>query len=144
MSTRLVMSALALLVLVVPFHTGAAQVRSPLVEKMPRIEHPDPRPDISAARVLVPQRFREGDVAQAYALAREIPAVLDGIYSYCHSGRSLLSCFESDWGARCSYCRTIVRRVYALHRAQRSLAYIRRWHVEPVPGVDSPAPRPAR
>ncbi|MGH7675448.1 MAG: CYCXC family (seleno)protein, partial [Gemmatimonadales bacterium] len=46
---------------------------------------------------------------EAYAAARRLPAVLDGLYCYCdcalHSGhRSLLTCFESEHGAYCDIC----------------------------------------
>lgn len=72
--------------------------------------HPDPRPGVTAAHVLpssaVPRTI--GSV-EAYAAARAIPQVLDGLYCHCdcakHSGhRSLLTCFESDHGAYCDIC----------------------------------------
>jgi hypothetical protein len=73
-------------------------------------QHPDPRPGITAGGVLpapaVPHTI--GSV-EAYAAARQVPEVLDGLYCYCdcsrHAGhRSLLTCFESDHGAWCDIC----------------------------------------
>ena len=72
--------------------------------------HPDPRPGITADAVLraaaVP---RTPCAAEAYAAARAVPHVLDGLYCHCdcaeHSGhRSLLTCFESEHGAFCDIC----------------------------------------
>jgi hypothetical protein len=73
-------------------------------------EHPTPRDGVTAERVLrtvaVP---RTPGAIEAYAAARRVPAVLDGVYCYCdcskHSGhRSLLTCFESEHGAYCDIC----------------------------------------
>lgn len=72
--------------------------------------HPDPRPGITAERVLVAGQFpRTPGAAEAYAAARAVPQVLDGAYCHCdcskHAGhRSLLTCFESDHGAYCDIC----------------------------------------
>jgi hypothetical protein len=72
--------------------------------------HPDPRPGITAERVLpdvaVP---RTPGSTEAYAAARAAAATLDGVYCHCdcskHSGhRSLLTCFESEHGAYCDIC----------------------------------------
>lgn len=72
--------------------------------------HPDPRPGITAERVLpdvaVP---RTPGSIEAYAAARAAAATLDGVYCHCdcskHSGhRSLLTCFESEHGAYCDIC----------------------------------------
>lgn len=72
--------------------------------------HPDPRPGITADKVLTGAAFpRTIGAVEAYAAARSAPAVLDGIYCHCdcsqHAGhRSLLTCFESDHGAYCDIC----------------------------------------
>lgn len=72
--------------------------------------HPDPRPDVTAAAVLPdPAIPRTPGALEAYAAARAVPGVLDGLYCHCdcskHSGhRSLLTCFESDHGAFCDIC----------------------------------------
>jgi hypothetical protein len=72
--------------------------------------HPDPRPGVTAAGVLAPAAVpRTVGSVEAYAAARRVPGVLDGLYCYCdcsrHAGhRSLLTCFESDHGAWCDVC----------------------------------------
>ena len=72
--------------------------------------HPDPRPGITAEKVL-PDAFIPHNVGatDAYAAARRSAATLDGVYCHCdcskHSGhRSLLTCFESTHGAYCDIC----------------------------------------
>ena len=72
--------------------------------------HPDPRPGVTAERVLPPSLvLNTPGAADAYAAARSAPRVLDGVHCYCecakHFGhRSLLTCFESDHGAQCDIC----------------------------------------
>jgi uncharacterized protein with PCYCGC motif len=72
--------------------------------------HPDPRPGITAERVLTgPAVPRTPGAAEAYAAARAAPQVLDGTYCHCDCSkharhRSLLTCFESDHGAHCDIC----------------------------------------
>ena len=72
--------------------------------------HPDPRPGVTAERVVPPSLVpNTPGAAGAYAAARSAPQVLDGVYCHCdcskHAGhRSLLTCFESDHGARCDIC----------------------------------------
>ncbi|HXF96446.1 MAG TPA: PCYCGC motif-containing (lipo)protein [Gemmatimonadales bacterium] len=72
--------------------------------------HPDPRPGITAERVLAPGAVpRTPGAAEGYAAARAAPQALDGTYCHCdcarHSGhRSLLTCFESEHGAYCDIC----------------------------------------
>lgn len=72
--------------------------------------HPDPRPGITAATILPdPAIPRTPGALEAYAAARAVPNVLDGLYCHCdcskHSNhRSLLTCFESDHGAYCDIC----------------------------------------
>ena len=92
--------------------------------------HPDPRPGITAANVLpddkVDDRHRD-----AYAAAREIPGVLDGIYCHCdcadrHSNlRSLLSCYETEMPMSCGVCSGEARTALRLHRQGKSLDEIR-------------------
>jgi len=46
---------------------------------------------------------------EAYQAARRVPQVLDGLYCHCNCSksfghRSLLTCFESEHGARCDIC----------------------------------------
>lgn len=72
--------------------------------------HPDPRPGITAERVLPASFLPEGrGVIEAYAAARNAPQILDGLYCHCQCARnfghrSLLTCFESDHGSRCDIC----------------------------------------
>jgi len=72
--------------------------------------HPDPRPGVTADRVLPPLAVpNTPTAAEAYAAARGAPAVLDGIYCHCNCSRtvghrSLLTCFESEHGASCDIC----------------------------------------
>ena len=72
--------------------------------------HPEPRPGVTAERVLPPSAVpNTPGAAAAYAAARGGPHVLDGVHCYCecakHSGhRSLLTCFESEHGSHCDIC----------------------------------------
>jgi hypothetical protein len=72
--------------------------------------HPDPRPGITADRVLTDAAIpHTPGSAEAYAAARAAAGTLDGVYCHCdcskHSGhRSLLTCFESEHGAYCDIC----------------------------------------
>jgi Protein of unknown function with PCYCGC motif len=72
--------------------------------------HPNPRPGITAEKVLPNAAIpRNPGALDAYAAARSAPQVLDGVYCHCdcskHSGhRSLLTCFESEHGAHCDIC----------------------------------------
>ena len=74
------------------------------------VVHPEPRPGITAERVLPPSLVpMASGAAEAYAAARQAPQLLDGVYCHCHCSRhaghrSLLTCFESDHGARCDIC----------------------------------------
>jgi len=72
--------------------------------------HPDPRPGVTADRVLPASLVLNTPGAlEAYAAARHAPQVLDGLHCHCecakHFGhRSLLTCFESDHGSHCDIC----------------------------------------
>jgi len=74
------------------------------------VVHPDPRPGVTAERVLPASAvLNTPGAAEAYAAARSAPRVLDGVHCYCecakHFGhRSLLTCFESDHGSQCDVC----------------------------------------
>ena len=96
------------------------------------VVHPDPRPDITAERVLPPALLPDGPgVVEAYAAARHAPRLLDGLFCHCHCARtfghrSLLTCFESDHGARCDICMGEAMLATALARRGSSLTEIRR------------------
>jgi len=72
--------------------------------------HPDPRPGVTAEKIL-PDAFipHNPGATEAYAAARRAAGTLDGVYCHCdcskHAGhRSLLTCFESTHGAYCDIC----------------------------------------
>jgi len=93
--------------------------------------HPDPRPGVTAERVVPPSLvLNTPGAAGAYAAARSAPQVLDGVYCHCdcskHAGhRSLLTCFESDHGARCDICMGEATLAAQLAARGSSLAEIR-------------------
>jgi len=72
--------------------------------------HPTPRPGITSANVLPPMAVGSAQgAAAAYAVARQVPQVLDGIYCHCDCSkhlnhRSLLTCFETDHAGQCDIC----------------------------------------
>lgn len=72
--------------------------------------HPNPRPGITADRVLTDLAIpRTPGSVEAYAAARAAAGTIDGVYCHCdcskHAGhRSLLTCFESEHGAYCDIC----------------------------------------
>jgi hypothetical protein len=95
-------------------------------------EHPEPRPGITAANVLpVEQLGRNKNVLEAYAVAREHPEILDGLYCVCEcrdsmGHRSLLSCFESTQAMGCLGCRDQTELIAELLKDGKSLDDIRR------------------
>ncbi len=93
--------------------------------------HPDPRPGITAERVM-PAALVSGapGALEAYEAARRAPGVLDGLYCHCDCSkyfghRSLLTCFESDHGARCDICMGEAMLAARLAAEGNSLAKIR-------------------
>jgi hypothetical protein len=94
------------------------------------VTHPDPRPGITADAVL-PDDDVSASSKEAYAAAREFPAVLDGLYCHCDCAerdglRSLLSCFESKMPQSCRVCRGEAELAARLARDGKSLAEIRK------------------
>lgn len=97
-------------------------------------KHPDPRPGIDASRMPPDDKVREhGDNAlAAFAEARQIPEILDGIRCNCGCAdepgmRSLLTCYEGDdaMALHCHVCQGQARLAYKLHQRGRTLARIR-------------------
>ena len=93
-------------------------------------DHPDPRPDVTAERVLPASSFAAAKSRRAYAIAAAIPGTLDGIRCYCFCDRnighrSLLSCFEDEHGAGCGTCRAQAELAYRLHEEGKDLEAIR-------------------
>lgn len=81
---------------------------SPVSGKAPVIV-PTGRSDASA--VLDPAGFSQKQQQEAYAAARQVSAVLNQLYCWCHCKestifhhRSLLECFESDHASQCTTC----------------------------------------
>lgn len=99
--------------------------------RLARSVHPDPRPGVTAERILAPGLLKTEKARKLYDLAREIPEVLDGIHCYCEchddplNHRSLLSCFESDQAAGCYACGAEARLVHRLYGDGKTLAEIR-------------------
>ncbi len=98
---------------------------------LPASVHPDPRPGVTAERILAPSELKTDKAKKLYDQAREIPEVLDGLHCYCEchddpmNHRSLLSCFESDQAAGCYACGSEARLVHKLHGEGKTLAEIR-------------------
>jgi hypothetical protein len=99
----------------------------------PAALHPEPRPGVTAERVLPPSLVPTtlAEAAEAYAAARSAPRLLDGLYCHCecakHFGhRSLLTCFESDHGSQCDICMGEALLATRLAAGGTSLAAIRR------------------
>lgn len=93
--------------------------------------HPAPRDGITAEKVMSAGAFTEQpDVARVYAMAEQIPEVLDGLYCHCdcseHSGHySLLTCYESDHGAHCDICLGEAALAYRMVQEGKTLEQIR-------------------
>ncbi len=103
-----------------------------LTGRRPRPQHPDPRPGITASRVLAAEQLADyPDAISAFDAARQIPQVVDGIRCSCGCATregfySLLSCYEEDGMARhCEVCQGTARLAYRLHRQGKTLAQIR-------------------
>ena len=111
--------------------TSAAKrgvVRSPGIG-----EHPEPRPGITAAKVLTREQLgaEHKDAAPVFDMVREIPQIVDGIRCQCgcatmESKYSLLSCYEADGMAgHCEIRQNEGRLAYRLHKQGKSLKDIR-------------------
>lgn len=96
-----------------------------------RPKHPDPRPGITAARVLPDGVLKGEGAAAAFAMVREIPQIVDGIRCNCGCAElagfySLLSCYEKGGMAQhCIICQGEARLAYKLHAEGWSLNGIR-------------------
>jgi hypothetical protein len=94
--------------------------------------HPQPRPGITAERVL-PRAMVPSNpgTLEAYEAARRVPQVLDGLYCYCNCSksighRSLLTCFESNHASGCDICMGEAMLAAELNGSGKSLAQIRK------------------
>ncbi len=93
--------------------------------------HPEPRPGITAARVLKPEQIEKPELRPIFDQVREIPQVMDGIRCQCgcaelEGNYSLLSCYEGKGMAQhCLICQGLAGMVHELHRKGWSLNGIR-------------------
>lgn len=97
------------------------------------VVHPEPRPGVTAAKVLKPDALRDDpDAIPVFDMVRQIPQVVDGIRCSCGCADepgfySLLSCFEGDGMARhCQVCQGQARLAFRLRGEGKSLKEIRR------------------
>ena len=112
---------------------GPAALRA-FARHTPAGPHPVPRAGISAAKIATNAQLSQRPAAiPTFALAREIPEVLDGIRCQCGctDGKvyySLLSCFETPdmMAAECEICQAQARLAHRLHAAGKTLDEIRK------------------
>ena len=97
-----------------------------------RLEHQlrELRSEESQVAVVLPDADVPRSARAAYAAAREIPQLLDGLRCHCECAardglRSLLSCFESRMPTSCGICRDEALLALRLHREGRTLDEIR-------------------
>ena len=91
--------------------------------------HPEPRPGITAERVLPDSEIGSREkVKKSYAAARANPEIFDGLFCACHcedEHRSLLACFESKQATGCWGCMEQAELVAELVKEKKTLAEIR-------------------
>ena len=97
-----------------------------------RVEHPTPRPGITASKVLTKEQLEDSPRAiPVFDSVREIPHIVDGIRCKCGCADiegfySLLSCYEGDGMARaCPICQGEGRLAARLHKEGKTLDQIR-------------------
>jgi len=99
-----------------------------------RLEHPDPRPGITAEHVLTAEALgssRKEAVLAAYDVARTYPELYDGLACACgctgkqNIHRSLLTCFETLQPTGCLGCQQQAELVATLAKEEKTLAEIR-------------------
>jgi len=94
--------------------------------------HPAPRPGITGEKVLPASTFGDDErLVRAYAAARALPEVFDGLYCYCHckedmGHRSLLTCYQSEHAASCDICLAEGEMAATMHAHGATLDEIRR------------------
>ena len=108
----------------------ASRARAERVPRKPK--HPEPRPGITAARVLRDDMLTDLSLAPVFAMVRDIPQIVDGIRCNCGCAEmegfySLLSCYEKDGMAQhCVICQGQAQLAHKLHAEGWSLRGIRR------------------
>src|SRR4051812_33531339 len=99
-----------------------------------RLEHPDPRPGITAEHVLTADALgssRKEAVLASYDIARTYPELFDGLACACgctgkqNIHRSLLTCFETLQPTGCLGCQQQAELVATLAKEEKTLAEIR-------------------
>ena len=94
------------------------------------LTHPDPRPGITAEKVLAEDKLPDKKrVKEAFAGARQYPELFDGISCACgceKEHRSLLSCFESQQPTGCWGCQEEAMLVSKLAKEGKTLDEIRK------------------
>lgn len=112
----------------------AAPLRLKAVAGWPRTsphEHPEPRPDVDASKVLQAEELQNPAAAEVYDMVREIPHIADGIRCYCGCADipeyySLLTCYEEGAMAQfCEICQAQARVVHQGWSKEQSLDEIR-------------------
>jgi hypothetical protein len=95
-------------------------------------KHPEPRPNITAERVLTAEQLADHpDAIPVFDMVREIPMIVDGIRCQCGCAEvpdfySLLSCFEVEGMARhCEVCKGQAKLVHRLYKQGKKLKEIR-------------------
>ncbi len=79
---------------------------------------------------LSPMHFT-GSTARAYAIAKEIPEVLDSLHCYCeckkhHGHKSLLTCYVDEHAKHCDLCMDEAFMAYDLHKQGADVVSIRK------------------
>lgn len=93
--------------------------------------HPEPRPGITAAKVLTRQQLTEHpEVAPVFDKVREMPRIVDGLRCHCGCAEvpgfySLLTCYEDGMAQHCQICQGQAELAYDLFTRRASLAEIR-------------------
>jgi hypothetical protein len=99
-----------------------------------RLEHPDPRPGITAEHVLTAEALgssRREAVLAAYDIARSYPELFDGLACACgctgkqNIHRSLLTCFETLQPTGCHGCQEQAQLVATMAKDEKTLSDIR-------------------
>ena len=92
--------------------------------------HPDPRPGITAEKVLPDEKLPDKKrVKEAFGTARAYPELFDGICCACgceKEHRSLLSCFESAQPTGCYGCQEEAALIGKLAKEGKTLDEIRK------------------
>jgi hypothetical protein len=112
---------------------ASALVAMAVIGRRPDLHHPEPRPGITAERVLSSEAAGSSkkDVLAAYDAARAYPQLFDGIACGCGCGgksgdhRSLLVCYETKQPTGCASCQEEAKLVERLAKQNKTLEEIR-------------------